>query len=672
MSFTQEQIDRAKKKQHSAAHDTRKQIRLVAGPGTGKSFAIEERVRWLLSNGVSPGSIYVVSFTRAASRDLRSRIISYCEKQGLPDGESVEVSTLHSLALKALRMGNVLESNPVVMDRWELENIFDTEFHEYAGFTKGRCKELREIHEASLATDLETVAEHRLPSPPTEDEATWFYRFHQSRSEVYRFVLPGEIVRKCVDEWKADALVPNPAMSLQMEHLIVDEFQDLNESDLEFVSLLIAEGVTTFVAGDDDQSIYSFRFATPAGIQTFTADHPDAGEHSLVDCFRCTTNVLNASSTLMKRFSTDSRIKKSLVSVYEASNPINPGVVHRWRFYNGDLEAKGIAESCKALIEAGVAPRQILILLANHDVLYSTLKKAFDTANVEFEPPRQDSYIDTKSGRFIYGLIRIVCDLEDYVAHRLVLGQIPNVGSGKCNSIVEGVIKNHLNYQELFHSFWNPPKSAFDPSCLNALGRAHEICSQISDWEKTDTLNQRMEEIANIVSGMFGNPSAEAWISEIDHLPQAITLEKFLAYLTADTDEQQERILKSVYDQLGLEIPTTGLLPPRVRVMTMHGSKGLDAQIVFIPGMEENILPRPKQKPYPGEINEAARMLYVAITRAKAASMISYAENRLVYGSYSKQTRSRFNPHLNGRFSYREQELNETETDEILQSINAL
>lgn len=670
MSFTQEQIERAQEKQHNAAQDRGKQVRLVAGPGTGKSFAIEERVRWLLSTGVSPSAIYVVSFTRAASRDLHSRIIKHCEKNGFLEGSSVEVSTLHSLALKALRIGNVLETDPVVMDEWELENIFDSEFHEYSGFPLSRCKELRKCYEASLAIDINTLAEHRLPTPPTESEDLEWYRFHQSRTTVYRFVLPGEIVRKCVDEWRAESI--NPVKLLKMEHIILDEFQDLNKTDLDFVHLLIQEGVTTFVAGDDDQSIYSFRFATPAGLQNFTTLYGGANDHSLDDCFRCTPNVLKTSGTLMRRFSTANRINKTLISVYEAFIPVNPGVVHRWRFNNSDTEAQCIAQSCKTLIDAGVNPRDILILLGNYDVLFSSLKKAFNTLSIEIETPRQDSFIDSNQGRFVFGLIRVVCNANDYVAHRLLLGLIPGVGVGRCNKIVDSVIEHHLNYADLFHNFWRPPKEIFDTSCLNAIDKAYRICGKISEWEKTDTLNQRMEQIADIVQQIFGIPSAEAWYAEIDHLPKEMSLEKVRSYLSADTDEQQERILKSVYDQLELAVPCEGLLPQRVRILTMHGSKGLGAKVVFIPGMEEGILPRQRQRPYPAEIDEAARMLYVAITRASAACVISYAQNRLLYGGYTRQIRSRFVPHLNGAFQPRSQSLSEVETNEIIHSINAL
>src|SRR5205823_3507243 len=149
---------------------------------------------------------------------------------------------------------------------------------------------------------------------------------------------------------------------LHMEHLIVDEFQDLNPMDLEFVDLIVQRGVNVFMAGDDDQSVYSFRFANPAGIQQIPQMYPAAGLHQLTECFRSMPNVLHASATLIAAFPPQNRIAKNLRSLYSQSQPPPAGVVHLWRFTTGRTEAKAIAESCRDLIAAGIPPKQILIL----------------------------------------------------------------------------------------------------------------------------------------------------------------------------------------------------------------------------------------------------------------------------------------------------------------------
>src|SRR5438034_6321604 len=296
MPITAQQRLAAEQAQHAAARDPGHKIRLVAGPGTGKSYSIEERVRWLLANGVLPASLFVVSFTRASARDLRARIENYCTANGYPAGAQVSVTTLHSLALRVLRSAGLLggyPADPMVMDHWELKRIFDAEFARHAGFAPGRCEKIRRYHEAFWSTGAWAPATYIAPSPPiTAGEQARFQQFHIPRSQVYAAVLPGEIVRQCVSAY--DAGIMNPVELVGMSHLVVDEFQDLNPCDQEFIDGLIQRGVITFIAGDDDQSIYSFRYASPSGIQDFTTRYVGSTAHLLSDCFRCTPSVVAA------------------------------------------------------------------------------------------------------------------------------------------------------------------------------------------------------------------------------------------------------------------------------------------------------------------------------------------------------------------------------------------
>ena len=139
MPITDQQIQIAQARQYAAAHDPGPQIRLVSGPGTGKSYAIEERVRWLLDEkSTPPERIFVVSFTRAASTDLRSRVQTCCRRKGLPGADRVSVSTLHSLALRALRKAGLLHypADPLIMDKWEFEKVLDKEFSFSSGYRR--------------------------------------------------------------------------------------------------------------------------------------------------------------------------------------------------------------------------------------------------------------------------------------------------------------------------------------------------------------------------------------------------------------------------------------------------------------------------------------------------------------------------------------------------------
>ncbi len=162
----------------------------------------------------------------------------------------------------------------------------------------------------------------------------------------------------------------DPAKLLSIRQLVMDEYQDLNPTDLEFVDHLIGSGVIVFVAGDDDQSIYSFRYASPIGIQAFLQRHPNAGDHQLSDCFRSTPNILAAGQTLIANFSDPTRLIKKLTSLYGNAVPPEYAIVHTWQFQSGVQKAKSIAVSCMELIKAGLPPSEIMILLSDTKALF--------------------------------------------------------------------------------------------------------------------------------------------------------------------------------------------------------------------------------------------------------------------------------------------------------------
>lgn len=668
MPITPQQVQVAEAVQRAAAHDAAQQVRLVAGPGTGKSYSIEERVCALIDQGVRAQAISVVSFTRAAAIELRTRIHAYCTGHNQPGGINVRVSTLHSLALRMLRAANLLHypADPLVLDGWELEKIFDAEFGHANGIGKRRREEIRREHEAFWSTGQWAPPNYIPPNPPiTQPERDAFNAFHGPRTQSYSCVLPGEIVRECLRQIVTGNLDPVAVVGLQ--HLIVDEYQDLNPIDQQFVGELISRGVITFVAGDDDQSIYSFRFGSPAGIQNFVQNYQAATSHTLTDCFRCADSVAAAANALMAGYPSPNRLPKALHSLYAGSAPVVARVVLRWRFPNAGAESDSIALSCQALIAAGLNPRDILILLSNQRELLTGLTASLAAANVPFEPPRAETFIDSDTGRFVLAIVRLVCDLHDHVAHRLILGLRPGVGIGTCYTITEAVVSNGLSYWDIFHAAL--PQGVFAGRSLTALNYARQVVAQASPWQRNDTLQMRVADIAAILAATFSAAEAQNWQNYVAPLPPDMTIEELRDWLWAETDEQQMTVLQTVFNRLNQQMPAAAVLPPRVRIMSMHGAKGLSSKVVFVPGLEEHIFPGPWRQPYPGLVLEAARLLYVSITRARAACVVSYAAQRRFQGPMRASTPSRFTASLNGPFVPRAVGLQAPEVQQILADI---
>lgn len=636
MPITPQQIQLAELQQFQAARDPNSRVRLIAGPGTGKSRCIEERVNYLLGQGVTPSQVFVISFTRATARELKERVVRYCTRFGLAQpAQAVNVSTMHSLALRTLRSANLLgafPANPAILDDWEQDNIFDAEFVQRGHFALPRAREIRRAYDAHWQT-LQALQLYASP-PVTQAEEQAFNAFHSSTKLVYSCLLPGEVVRVCVDQMRMGNI--NPAHLPGIAHLVVDEYQDLNECDQEFVQRIANAGATLWVAGDDDQSIYAFRYAAPTGIQNFTTIFPTASPHVLQYCFRSTPTVLSAAQALMAP--SPNRLPKSLQSLYGSAQPPVQGSFQVWRFPLGVEEARVIAQSCQALISSGMPPREILILLCNTRAQLGVLVQELQAASVPFERPRGGWMLDSEVSRLVFSLLRILKDPQDYVAHRAVLGLQHGVGPGTCASIAGKVVSSNLNFRDLFYAPY--PSNVFSRREDRAIQGAAAIVQQVSTWSATDTLQLRGTDIAALISSAFnatgsgrGQAALQEWQTLVGSLPQGMNLEELHSYLSSDTEAGQAQILDAVAARLGLTANATSSAVSqnplqRVRTLTMHGAKGLDGRVVFIPGLEQGLVPNGRALRAAGLYEEQRRLLYVSITRARAACILSRATTR--------------------------------------------
>lgn len=666
MTFSQQEELAAQILQDSAAQEISPQVRLVAGPGTGKSRTIERRVAWLLGQGNSPAQITVLSFTRASSEELEERIKAYASSKGIANAGQVRVSTLHSLALRLLKQAGMLQqypADPLVLDNWEQKEIFDGELSHRIGSPPTRCEKIRLYHEAFWSTGQYNPTYYVVPTPPVSPaEQTEFDQFHSTATQVYSFVLPGEIIRQCVVNIQNGLI--DPIQLTDMQHLIVDEFQDLNPIDQEFIRVFIDAGVVTFVAGDDDQSIYSFRFAEPSGIQNFLTTNPNAAGHSLNHCFRCTPLILDAAEDLLGHFPVQNRITKTLDSMYTTSNPQVGGQVHRHRYRNADEEAEFTAQSCQSLIQAGIRPRDIMILISNTRLLGSIISDALDNAQVPFTELKSKKYIDLPAGRFSISCLRIVCNTDDYIAHRTILGVRRGVGSNTIEEVLEKVNQNALNYKDLFY---NPiPNGVFSQRAETAIKAVANIVVQLLALGPDVTLTVGAQTIGNMIQAEFGAGDKTEWDNLVGRFPGDMTLGELKSYLTAQGIVQEHNKLQEVYERLDLQPPEDMEEPDHVRLMTMHGAKGLSAKIVFVPGLEEDIFPGGYRIPYNALVLEAARLLYVSITRARIACILSMSNQRVIFGQLGPSTPSRFASHVGGAFVLRNAPLDATEVAAII------
>jgi len=269
------------------ASSTNDRIRVVAGPGTGKSFAMKRRVARLLEMSVAPNRILPVTFTRVAAEDLHRELVN----MGVTGCDELKGVTLHSLALRMLMRNHVLDATgrvPRPLNEFELEPLICDLANAHGG--KKAAKRLKIAYEAAWAR-LQYQQPGYAPSPADAafqaDLLDWL-RFHDS-------MLIGEVIPLLYQY-----LHSNPAAAERREyrHILVDEYQDLNRAEQGIVQLL-SDSADVCIVGDDDQSIYSFKHAHPDGIREWLNANVGADDLGLDECRRCPTRIVEMANSLI-------------------------------------------------------------------------------------------------------------------------------------------------------------------------------------------------------------------------------------------------------------------------------------------------------------------------------------------------------------------------------------
>jgi DNA helicase-2/ATP-dependent DNA helicase PcrA len=594
---------------------------------------------------------------------------------------------MHSLALKILRRANLLSSypsTPIMLDNWEQTNVYDREFAGSLGCTPSRAAEIRLAHDAQWQT---LNPQHMNQAQITSAEVQGFNAFHSARTNLYCCVLPGEVIYKCVEALQQGALQANQLPTI--EHLIVDEFQDLNACDQEFVRLLSANNAVLFVAGDDDQSIYSFRHANPHGIVQFQSIYPSSVMHVLTDCFRCTPAILGPASQLITY--NQNRVPKNLTALYGAASPPVQGQMMVWSFQTAQEEARAVAQSCQELINAGMAGREdeILILISNRRVQLDILAQELGNLGLPYEPPRGATLTNEYEAiRAVYALLRIARDNstgeEDYPAHRDVLGVLSGVGHSTAKAIADACITNNQNFRELFYLSQCP--GWLSGRCPAAVQRVMRVVQSVSSWDMDDTLASRSTDITTVLSSQIFTTGRNAtnilavWISLVGALPVQMTLDELLQFLSSDSESDQQAILDLVNQRMGAtQTSANGPAQKRIKILTMHGAKGLNGKVVFIPSAEQGIMPNFRALQATGLLIEQRRLFYVSVTRAMACCIASHASQHsgaqamaLTQRSVARLTRSQFLNEMSIPSMTRTSGLSQAEAAAIVADVNNL
>ena len=570
---------------------------ILAGPGTGKSYTILGFVLDLINNkAVNPNNIIVLTFTRAATAELKNKIKENIDStKGLPG-----VFTLHGFALRQLMKNSrnikKLPDNFVIADDYEERYIIDEDIKKILKLS--RIDEVYELFNR-LSANWETLNADRTEWELDFNKPEFIGAWKRHR-EIYGYVLRSELVYQF-----KNLLVQEPEAKIDgpIDNLIVDEYQDLNKCDLLVISKLVERGAKIFSAGDDDQSIYGFRYAEPEGIRNFLKDIPSSKQFIIRECRRCDKNILDFALNVIRQ--DFKRIHKDLISVTGKQ-----GEYYVLHFQNQFNEATKIADIIYTLNSTkNVSFNDIIILLRNdRNNMFSCIIK--DKLREHLIPISSGidffNFFDSASGRYLAALLKYIKNSENDLAIRTLLQLSIGIGEVTINLIYNYADKNNLRFAKVINEISQEKIDEFQTNKILV-----STIAQIMTYK--ERFNNKDVDFPNLIEELF------SVIPNCDHDFMTHT-KKFIEIFDINS---MDDFIYNIIEYLGPN-ENNEVQPDGVRIMTMHKAKGLSASAVFIVGVEEEIIPgRNKDK-----IDEERRLLYVSLTRARNYLFITYCKER--------------------------------------------
>ena len=556
---------------------------IVGGPGTRKSTSLAERVNSIIRKSLAePRNIQVLSFNNASVRDLKEKFDDY----KVP--EAVKISTVHSLAYRIV-LQNFAQTG------WNTELNIADEMDDRLILHDSRYEELG-LNEIYM----------NLANLRSLNEAKEYYKF----KKFYNGFNFYEITRKAISLLKSNKKTRNKYLK-EIDFLIVDEYQDLNRADQKFIELLTGENDGLTMCGDDDQSIYCFRYAFPEGIR----EKYNSRKFQIVKLefsYRCPDFIVKIANYIRSKMS-DS-IPKTLKGVPSEWKGLIISLPSSTETRNKEAEwvaEKVIEEKNEYLSRKSQDEKYKILVLASEEDVYRDLMEILSEKGVGFRTKRSKILSQTLTRR-IYSALKFIEQPNNNLALRWVLhGLATNIDY---NAAITKALKQNL-------SLWETVNESEDK-------KVKLICYDLLSIDKVDKPSKVLEQLLKIFNLGRNNSRAINRLFEIAEGPT--TIKDFIEKIETQNLEPEEHVDNS-QTQRGFN----------VELMTIHSAKGLTADVVFIMGLENGIFPKNIRGNY---TEKELRLFYVALTRTRSKLYMSFVRSRrgqLARGVYGR-TQSKF------------------------------
>ena len=608
-------------------------VLVLAGAGTGKTRVLTARLAHILINGHAfPAQILAVTFTNKAAREMRDRVTQLIGRAT----EGVWLGTFHALCARILRahaelvgltpnftildtddqirlVKQLVEAAEIDDKRWPARAVLAViERWKDRGLTPDRVN----------AGDAGDFAAGRMVE---------LYRDYQDRLRSLNAVDFGDLLLHCLTLFtkKPEVLAD---YQRRFKYILVDEYQDTNVAQYLWLRLLAQTHRNLCCVGDDDQSIYSWRGAEVGNILRFEKDFPGARIVRLEQNYRSTAAILGAASGLIANNA--GRLGKTLWTSAQGGEKVRARGV-----WDGEEEARFVAEEIEALVKAGESRGDIAILV-RASFQMREFEERFITVGIPYRVIGGLRFYERQEIRDATAYLRLVHSTDDGLAFERIVN-LPRRGLG--DSTLQRV---HALSRARGVSLYEASRILVEtdelkPQARTSLRRFVEDVARWRGLAETTPGSQpgghaRLAETVLDESGYTAmwkadrSPDAPGRLENLKELIAALeefeNLTGFLEHVSLVMDRD--------------DIATTEM----VSVMTLHAAKGLEFDTVFLPGWEEGLFPHQRALDEGGaaSLEEERRLAYVGLTRAKRRITLSFAANRRVYNQWQSNIPSRF------------------------------
>ena len=589
---------------------------VLAGPGAGKTYLLADRIKRLLDSGVSKDSITVLAFGKDASRHMREELINPKGHFIIPSDNLPNISTMHSLGLSIVQekphSANLKKKDLRVQNEEDVKRLLFRDAALILGYTE------EQSYDAARCKSCDDCSK-----PPGEEYCEICAKYREIMSKCNYIDFDDQIHFAC------DILEKFPGIlskyQTQAEHLLLDEYQDINSAQFRLIKLLSKrkpEGL--FAVGDDAQSIYGFRGGDPKFILRFKDDFLGGEVTTLAHSRRCPENIMEDSFKVLEKYYPDWPGKPELEYHKGKGEP-----AFLYHMSSDSFEAKVTA----AIAQDAIQEKKTVLILAPKKEFFPLLLKELTrnqvphNCSIDLLPDRVATakrFIDWVQNPGDTFLTRLV--IED-----LVTGGVANVpGAEKDGRSKESTIENRIVEETQIAKLWN------------YVDRDNDLYAVIKD---NGNGNKTLETIREALVGF------EQSYNDFKKEKRG-EFAKQLAFITGiwiDPSNMAEDIIE-VVKLIQSEQPFGST---SAQLLTMRRAKGLEAQVVIIVGLEDDIIPNPRNE----NVEEEARLLYVSMTRAKEKLYLFHSFKRprnISYGpELSQKARSRYLDTLGRKSEYK-------------------